>query len=185
MLQRSCDKRACSARTLQRILSPWSFPATLVADGRSIQLPTVLVYMKPQDDRSCCASLCLRYSGCVSQPAGHRVGHCCRRGLVRHPQASGRIRVTGLQHRSAPLLSSACRYAVSMASHMRHVWSLALQLVRLDIRQSSDRIVSALDAVTRHLGLGSYSQWDEADRQVRPVYNAFGALYGSWVAARA
>ena len=72
-----------------------------------------------------------------------------------------------------------------MASHMRHVWSLALQLVRLDIRQSSDRIVSALDAVTRHLGLGSYSQWDEADRQVRPVYNAFGALDGSRAAARA
>jgi phosphoenolpyruvate carboxylase len=46
------------------------------------------------------------------------------------------------------------------------LWCLCGQLVRLDIRQSSDRIAGALDGVTRHLGLGSYSQWTEADRQV-------------------
>ncbi len=46
------------------------------------------------------------------------------------------------------------------------------QLVRLDIRQSSDRIVGCLDAVTKHLGLGSYAQWDESDRQVSAAITA-------------
>lgn len=44
---------------------------------------------------------------------------------------------------------------------IRNISAFGLTLVPLDIRQESDRHEEALDAVTRFLGLGSYSQWDE------------------------
>lgn len=44
---------------------------------------------------------------------------------------------------------------------IRNVSAFGLTLVRLDIRQESDRHEEAMDAITRFLGLGSYSQWDE------------------------
>ncbi|WP_406664816.1 phosphoenolpyruvate carboxylase [Gallaecimonas sp. GXIMD1310] len=40
-----------------------------------------------------------------------------------------------------------------------------LHLTRLDIRQDSDRHAEALDEITQYLGLGSYLQWDEQQRQ--------------------
>ncbi|WKE65302.1 phosphoenolpyruvate carboxylase [Gallaecimonas kandeliae] len=40
-----------------------------------------------------------------------------------------------------------------------------LHLIRLDIRQDSGRHAQALDEVTHYLGLGSYLEWDEAQRQ--------------------
>jgi phosphoenolpyruvate carboxylase len=39
--------------------------------------------------------------------------------------------------------------------------AFGLTLIPLDARQESDRHEEAMDAITRFLGLGSYSQWDE------------------------
>lgn len=47
---------------------------------------------------------------------------------------------------------------------IRRVSSFGLALAPLDIRQESDRHMEALDAITRFLGMGSYSQWDEPTR---------------------
>jgi phosphoenolpyruvate carboxylase len=38
-------------------------------------------------------------------------------------------------------------------------------MVRIDIRQESDKHTDALAAITSHLGLGNYAEWDEARRQ--------------------
>ena len=40
-----------------------------------------------------------------------------------------------------------------------------LTIFRLDIRQEADRHSDAIDAITQHLGIGSYLQWDEDKRQ--------------------
>lgn len=44
---------------------------------------------------------------------------------------------------------------------IRNISSFGLTLIPLDVRQESDRHEEAVDAITRYLGLGSYSQWDE------------------------
>lgn len=44
---------------------------------------------------------------------------------------------------------------------IRNLSSFGLTLVPLDVRQESDRHEEAVDAITRYLGLGSFSQWDE------------------------
>lgn len=44
---------------------------------------------------------------------------------------------------------------------IRNVAAFGLNMVSLDIRQESDRHEEAVDSITRYLGLGSYSQWDE------------------------
>jgi phosphoenolpyruvate carboxylase len=44
---------------------------------------------------------------------------------------------------------------------IRNVSAFGLTLVPLDIRQESDRHEEALDCITRHLGIGSYTEWDE------------------------
>ena len=36
--------------------------------------------------------------------------------------------------------------------------------MKLDIRQESTRHSETMDAITQHLGLGSYLEWDEAER---------------------
>eukprot|EP00567_Pseudictyota_dubia_P002553 CAMPEP_0197465530 /NCGR_PEP_ID=MMETSP1175-20131217/64586_1 /TAXON_ID=1003142 /ORGANISM="Triceratium dubium, Strain CCMP147" /LENGTH=1118 /DNA_ID=CAMNT_0043001547 /DNA_START=80 /DNA_END=3437 /DNA_ORIENTATION=+ len=51
-----------------------------------------------------------------------------------------------------------------MTNVIRNVSAFGLTLVPLDVRQESDRHEEALDCVTRHLGLGSYAQWDEPTR---------------------
>ncbi len=38
-------------------------------------------------------------------------------------------------------------------------------MVRIDIRQEAPRHTQVLDELTRHLGLGAYSEWDEGERQ--------------------
>ncbi len=48
---------------------------------------------------------------------------------------------------------------------LRRLACFGLTLTRLDVRQESDRHTEALDAVTRHLGLGSYAEWTEDERQ--------------------
>jgi phosphoenolpyruvate carboxylase len=48
---------------------------------------------------------------------------------------------------------------------LRRTAAFGLTLVRLDLRQHATRHAEALDAITRHRGLGSYLEWDEAQRQ--------------------
>ncbi|PKA64453.1 Phosphoenolpyruvate carboxylase, housekeeping isozyme [Apostasia shenzhenica] len=53
----------------------------------------------------------------------------------------------------------------SLLDFMRQVSTFGLSLVRLDIRQESDRHTDVLDAITTHLGIGSYRDWSEEQRQ--------------------
>ena len=48
---------------------------------------------------------------------------------------------------------------------LRRLDGFGLTLLKLDIRQEAARHTDALDAITRHLGLGGYAAWDEARRQ--------------------
>ena len=48
---------------------------------------------------------------------------------------------------------------------LRRLDAFGLTLLKLDIRQEAGRHTAAIDAITRHLGIGSYAQWDEAARQ--------------------
>ncbi len=48
---------------------------------------------------------------------------------------------------------------------IRRVRCFGLTLVRLDIRQDSARHTALLDAITLELGIGSYAEWDEEQRQ--------------------
>ncbi|EPS61605.1 phosphoenolpyruvate carboxylase, partial [Genlisea aurea] len=52
----------------------------------------------------------------------------------------------------------------SLLDFLRQVSTFGLSLVRLDIRQESDRHTDVLDAITRHLGIGSYKDWPEERR---------------------
>jgi phosphoenolpyruvate carboxylase len=47
---------------------------------------------------------------------------------------------------------------------LRRAAAFGLTLVRLDVRQHADRHAAALDAITRHIGAGSYSEWNESTR---------------------
>lgn len=47
---------------------------------------------------------------------------------------------------------------------IRRVRCFGLCLMKMDLRQESTRHTDALDEVTRHLGLGSYADWDEDTR---------------------
>ena len=47
---------------------------------------------------------------------------------------------------------------------IRKLSSFGLTLCPLDVRQESTRHTEALDAITKHLGIGSYAEWDEATR---------------------
>nr|CAA09807.1 ppc2 [Solanum tuberosum] len=53
----------------------------------------------------------------------------------------------------------------SLLDFLRQVSTFGLSLVRLDIRQESDRHTDVLDAITQHLEIGSYRQWSEERRQ--------------------
>jgi phosphoenolpyruvate carboxylase len=44
---------------------------------------------------------------------------------------------------------------------IRRIQCFGLTLVKLDVRQESDRHVEVMDAVTTHLGLGLFSEWSE------------------------
>ncbi len=48
---------------------------------------------------------------------------------------------------------------------IRRVHCFGSHMVRLDIRQEASRHTEVLDELTRHLELGAYSDWDEAERQ--------------------
>lgn len=47
---------------------------------------------------------------------------------------------------------------------IRNVSAFGLTMATLDVRQESTRHEEAMDTITRFLGLGSYSQWDEGTR---------------------
>lgn len=53
----------------------------------------------------------------------------------------------------------------SLLDFLRQVSTFGLSMVRLDIRQESDRHTDVLDAITRHLEIGSYREWSEERRQ--------------------
>ena len=53
----------------------------------------------------------------------------------------------------------------TLSDILRRLSVFGLCLVRLAIRQESERPTEAMDAITKHLGLGSYAQWAEADKQ--------------------
>nr|BAF80187.1 phosphoenolpyruvate carboxylase [Aloe arborescens] len=53
----------------------------------------------------------------------------------------------------------------SLLDFLRQVSTFGLSLVRLDIRQESERHTDVMDAITRHLELGSYREWSEERRQ--------------------
>ncbi|XP_021842551.1 phosphoenolpyruvate carboxylase 1 [Spinacia oleracea] len=53
----------------------------------------------------------------------------------------------------------------SLLDFMRQVSTFGLALVKLDIRQESDRHTDVMDAITRHLDVGSYREWSEEKRQ--------------------
>jgi phosphoenolpyruvate carboxylase len=69
---------------------------------------------------------------------------------------------------------------------LRRVASFGLALVRLDLRQESGRHAAALDAITRVLGHGSYTAWDEAQRVAylsQQIAAAGRAVAGTFAAA--
>nr|QFR35817.1 phosphoenolpyruvate carboxylase [Garnotia stricta var. longiseta] len=53
----------------------------------------------------------------------------------------------------------------SLLDFMRQVSTFGLSLVKLDIRQESERHTDVIDAITTHLGIGSYRSWPEEKRQ--------------------
>jgi phosphoenolpyruvate carboxylase len=52
-----------------------------------------------------------------------------------------------------------------LADILRRISAFGLTLARLDIRQESAKHTETLDTVTRALGLGSYAEWSEQERQ--------------------
>ncbi|KAG6572398.1 Phosphoenolpyruvate carboxylase 2, partial [Cucurbita argyrosperma subsp. sororia] len=53
----------------------------------------------------------------------------------------------------------------SLLDFLRQVSTFGLSLVRLDIRQESDRHTDVIDAITNYLGIGSYKEWSELQKQ--------------------
>ncbi|XP_021849973.1 phosphoenolpyruvate carboxylase 2 [Spinacia oleracea] len=53
----------------------------------------------------------------------------------------------------------------TLLDFLRQVFTFGLSLVRLDIRQESDRHTDVMDAITKHLEIGSYKEWSEEKRQ--------------------
>jgi phosphoenolpyruvate carboxylase len=51
-----------------------------------------------------------------------------------------------------------------LADVLRRVAAFGLTLVRLDVRQEASRHTDAVDAIGRHLGMGSYASWPEERR---------------------
>lgn len=53
----------------------------------------------------------------------------------------------------------------SLTDTLRRLAAFGMAMTPLDVRQESTRHSEALDAITRHLNLGSYLEWDEAKRR--------------------
>ena len=52
----------------------------------------------------------------------------------------------------------------SLLDLLRQVFTFGLSLVKLDIRQESERHTDVIDAITTYLGIGSYRSWPEDKR---------------------
>lgn len=61
-----------------------------------------------------------------------------------------------------------CHAAVLADGHLsdliRRAYCFGFTLLKLDLRQESERHTEAMDAVTSYLGLGGYGQWEESKR---------------------
>jgi phosphoenolpyruvate carboxylase len=66
-----------------------------------------------------------------------------------------------LLHRSLCETGNAITADGFLTDVIRNVAAFGVTLCTLDVRQESDRHEEAIDSITRFLGLGSYSQWDE------------------------
>ena len=66
-----------------------------------------------------------------------------------------------LIHRSLCETDNAITADGFLSDIIRNVTAFGLTLVTLDVRQESGRHEEAVDSITKYLGLGSYSQWDE------------------------
>lgn len=66
-----------------------------------------------------------------------------------------------LMHRSLCETGNSITADGFLTDIIRNVAAFGLNMVTLDIRQESDRHEEAVDSITRYLGLGSYSEWDE------------------------
>eukprot|EP00929_Paragymnodinium_shiwhaense_P012306 TRINITY_DN11920_c0_g1_i1.p1 TRINITY_DN11920_c0_g1~~TRINITY_DN11920_c0_g1_i1.p1 ORF type:complete len:1164 (-),score=343.91 TRINITY_DN11920_c0_g1_i1:213-3704(-) len=54
--------------------------------------------------------------------------------------------------------------AAGISDVIRQVHCFGLHLTAFDVRQESTRHMDAMDAVTKHLGLGSYASWSESEK---------------------
>lgn len=70
-----------------------------------------------------------------------------------------------LCHRSLNDCGMACIAAGALEDLIRRIACFGLTLVRLDIRQNADRHAEVFDALTEFYQLGSYSDWDEEQKQ--------------------
>ncbi|KAG6548357.1 hypothetical protein Mapa_010136 [Marchantia paleacea] len=53
-----------------------------------------------------------------------------------------------------------------IADLIRRISTFGMTLMKLDVRQESDKHTETLDAITEYLGMGTYSEWDE-ERKIR------------------
>jgi phosphoenolpyruvate carboxylase len=90
-------------------------------------------------------------------PAKDGVEPCSRLADLQEPLA--------LCHRSLESTGNGAIAEGRLTDLRRRVAAFGLTLARLDIRQDAARHVDALDAITRELGVGSYREWTEPERQ--------------------
>lgn len=77
---------------------------------------------------------------------------------------AGLLDVLMLTHRSLVQTGQDVVARGRLLDLIRRVHCFGLHMVPLDIRQESSRHVQVLDCITRHLDLGSYADWEEAER---------------------
>ena len=70
-----------------------------------------------------------------------------------------------LCHRSLVECSGKDLADASVLKIIRRASCFGLNILKLDIRQESTRHSDVINAITEHLDLGSYSEWDEAKKQ--------------------
>ena len=70
-----------------------------------------------------------------------------------------------LCHRSLVACGNSMIAGGRLTDIVRRIDVFGLVLLRLDIRQEADRHGAAVDAITRHLGMGSYLEWSEEEKQ--------------------
>lgn len=70
-----------------------------------------------------------------------------------------------LCHRSLMETGCECIAQGRLTDILRRISVFGLCLVRLDIRQESDKHTDAMNAITQYLGLGSYKEWSEENKQ--------------------